>query len=393
MHHAAGQPLNILHVFRAPAGGLFRHVADLAAGQAAAGHNVGILCASDGASAAAQMRLKALEPRLALGLHRIAIARGPHPGDLFTAGAVRALQAETPLHIVHGHGAKGGLIARLASRLPGTRVLYTPHGGSLHYEKGTFAGGLYLAVEKLLKHRTDAFVFESAFARDAYLSKVGAPSCETAVVHNGVGEADFRPLTTPRPEFDVAFVGELRLLKGVDVLLDALAILRDRPVSAIMAGDGPDAAHFRTRACELGLAPHVSFPGEAPARDVFARARLLAVPSLAESLPYVVLEAAAAGVPIVATRVGGIPEIFGSQGTRLIAPGDSHTLADAIRNTLDAREKTAADARALRTDVAARFSVGHMVEGVEQVYRRLLAGLPQAAQQPGNAHHHAAGGV
>ena len=84
-----------------------------------------------------------------------------------------------------------------------------------------------------------------------------------------------------------------------------------RHLRADIVGDGPDRQRFETQAADLGLGGAVSFTGAMPARTAFARGRLLVVPSRAESLPYVVLEAAAAGMPMIATRVGGIPEIFG----------------------------------------------------------------------------------
>src|SRR5205085_241243 len=90
--------------------------------------------------------------------------------------------------VVHGHGAKGGAYARLARNARGIRV-YTPHGGSLHYRWSTPAGFLYLAAERALMARTDLFLFESHFGRDAFRAKVGDPGTRARVVHNGVGGA------------------------------------------------------------------------------------------------------------------------------------------------------------------------------------------------------------
>ena len=380
--------LSILHVFRAPAGGLFRHVIDLARGQAAAGHRVGLICDSHEGCGAAEEKLLALEPMLHFGVRRITIHRLPHPGDLLAIATVRTLVRELGIDILHGHGAKGGVMSRLGVPPGGpVRAIYTPHGGSLHYAPTSPAGLVYLTAERLLRRRTDAFIFESAFAREAFAMKAGLPKKLSAVVHNGVGEADFRPLPARRPVYDVAFVGEMRLLKGVDVLLEAMAMLRQegRIVSAILAGDGLDAAYFRDMACDLGLAPQVTFPGVVPVREIMAQARLMAVPSLAESLPYVVLEAAAAGVPLVATRVGGIPEIFGRAATRLVPADDAGAFAAALVRVLDAPQTARAEALDLRADVARRFSLTGMVAAVEDVYTRVLADVPLARITPAPA--------
>lgn len=384
MRDIAERPLRILHVFRAPAGGLFRHVEDLVRGQVAMGHEVGIVCAANDVSSQAEQRLAALEPDLSLGMRRIPMSRLASPADLAAIATVRALRLSQELDIIHGHGAKGGLMARLCVHRPPSdtqpdrraRAIYTPHGGSLHYEATSLPGLVYLTVEKFLNRRTDAFIFESNFARTVFAHKVGTPRALTGIVHNGVGEADFLPLPKRIHDYDIAFVGELRLLKGIDVLLDALATMRGRKLRVVIAGDGPDRDYFIDRACDLGLASMVSFPGAMPARDVFASARMLVVPSLAESLPYIVLEALAAAMPLVATRCGGIPEIFAERAGDLVAPGDALALADAIAQVLDAPAHARAVATGMRQDIAHRFSVGTMVRGVEDIYRTVLTGRP-----------------
>ncbi|WP_425062822.1 glycosyltransferase family 4 protein [Pyruvatibacter mobilis] len=371
--------LDILHVLRAPIGGLMRHVEDLVRGHVDAGHRVGLLCSSADATPATTARLEALAPLLALGLHKTPIRRLPSWSDLSAIGRVRSLVRHHGIDVVHGHGAKGGLLARLAlprhrDRGPfaDARAVYTPHGGSLHYEPGSLAGLVFLNAERWLASRTDAFIFESLFAREAFAFKVGRIGGFSRIVHNGIGPDDFAPLPEAAPLYDIAFVGELRLLKGVEDLLRALAQLKGRDIKAVIAGDGPDRDYFKSRACDLGIAHMVTFPGMVPAREIFAQSRMLVVPSYAESLPYVVLEAAAAGIPLVATRVGGIPEIFGSQSARLVSPHDLEDLTAAISNTLDDPAVAARTAAELRTSVARHFSIGQMIDGVDEVYRVAL---------------------
>src|SRR5208282_6245341 len=122
-----------------------------------------------------------------------------------------------------------------------------------------------------------------------------------------------------------------------DVLIEALAILKrsGRRVSATIVGEGPEDPRLKAQAERLEIADEVRFVGYRPAREAFAMGRMLVIPSRAESLPYVVLEAAAAGVPIIATEVGGVPEIFGPQAEHLIAPDNVDALVDAIGAALD----------------------------------------------------------
>jgi glycosyltransferase involved in cell wall biosynthesis len=163
------------------------------------------------------------------------------------------------------------------------------------------------------------------------------------------------------------------MLKGVDILIDALlALKRDgRAVSATIVGDGPDRAAFEQRAQPLG--EFVRFTGAMPARQAFGMGRVLVVPSRAESLPYVVLEAAAAGIPVIASHVGGMPEIFGAQAAVLIPPGDPTALSAAIAAALDDFEQTRVQATILRERVRSEFSLKSMIDQGLKAYRQTLA--------------------
>ena len=123
--------LKILHVMRAPVGGLFRHVLDLVQGQAARGHRVGIVVAQPAANSPAEAKLRAIAPKLGLDLHRIAMRRAVGMSDVSAIRQLRSIVANTTPDVVHGHGAKGGAYARLAGAAG--ICVYTPHGGSLHY--------------------------------------------------------------------------------------------------------------------------------------------------------------------------------------------------------------------------------------------------------------------
>ena len=120
----APTPLRIVHVFRAPVGGLFRHVADLAAAQTASGHQVGIICDASTGGPYEDAILGALAKTLALGVTRIAMPRQMSPADIWAAGRVWRRLRELAPDVIHGHGAKGGVYARLIGALPGrTRAM------------------------------------------------------------------------------------------------------------------------------------------------------------------------------------------------------------------------------------------------------------------------------
>ncbi|MBB5701507.1 glycosyltransferase involved in cell wall biosynthesis [Ochrobactrum daejeonense] len=367
-------PLRIIHCFREPTGGLFRHVRDLARLQAESGHAVGIVCDATTGGAREDALLEELRPSLALGLHRIAMQRRVGLGD--AAAALKAYRIIRKLRpdILHGHGAKGGVHARLFGsllRVFRSRVarIYSPHGGSLHFDRKTRRGSAVFLVERMLAPMADAVMFVSNFEKRLYEEKVGRPYGLYAVVYNGLAEDEFLPVATAPDASDFLFVGTMRELKGPDLLIRALARLRDRDrriFTATLAGDGTDKPGFVALADELGLTGQIRFlPGMA-AREAFTLGRTMVIPSRAEAFPYIVLEALAAGKPVIASNVGGIPEVFGPNSPALVAP-DEQALADKMMQVAADEAKF----RSMMPDAARmreRFSLHSMAHSVETIY-------------------------
>ncbi len=135
--------MKILMVLRAPTGGLWRHAVDLAEALAQRGHEIGMAMDGGFSDVQTQSGVKRLSPLLALGIHRLPIARQPGLGDLSAAIKIRRLAKKLGVDVVHGHGAKGGTYARLAALGVRDRVsVYTPHGGVLNYKVGHFDGNM-----------------------------------------------------------------------------------------------------------------------------------------------------------------------------------------------------------------------------------------------------------
>jgi glycosyltransferase involved in cell wall biosynthesis len=367
--------LKILHILRAPLGGLFRHVVDLVRGQAKRGHQVGLFLDSTTGGARAENILAELLPYLALGYERVAIPRQVNPRDAFALRQVSRRIATIKPDVLHGHGAKGAALARLVPNYGHAIRAYTPHGGSLVYCPGTIAGGFYRSVERLLNWRTDLFLFESTYVADLFREQVDTPRAMVCVVRNGVGQAEFEPVPARPDATDIVCVGELRPVKAIDVLIEALAILKSsgRRVTATIVGEGPDDQKLKAQTERLGLSHEVRFVGFRPAREAFAMGRMLVIPSRAESLPYIVLEAAAAGMPIIATEVGGVPEIFGPLSSHLIPPDDIAALVEAMHAAITEPGEAERVAQDVRARVRDEFSLGTMVEGGLSAYREALA--------------------
>lgn len=373
----SGRKLRILQVMRAPVGGLFRHVADLTRALHAMGHEVGLVVDSIANDAQTEQRLTALTSYASLGIHRFAMPRVLGAGDLVTPLGVRRLVRSLKIDVMHGHGAKGGFYARLA-RIGGGKAaaVYTPHGGVLHFSQSSRSGKIFHQLERLLMAQTAALVFESQFARTTYATLIGEPTCPVQIIHNGLTPEEFELVRPSEAADDFVFVGELRDLKGIHVLAEAfVGVTRPdgKPATLMMAGDGPGRAALVAQLAVLGLTERVTLPGARPAREMFALGRCALVPSLHESLPYVVLEAAAAQLPVISTNVGGIPEIFGPTANSLVPAGNATALRNAMQAALDNPVAAHREMEQRLDYVRENFSLGRMAGQIEALYQSVVA--------------------
>ncbi|WP_457582842.1 glycosyltransferase family 4 protein [Ensifer canadensis] len=380
------QPLRIIHCFRSPVGGIFRHVRDLAEAHSAAGHQVGILCDSTTGGIYEDSLFDEIRPYLALGLVRMPIYRSIGPMDFAALWRgykeIRSLQPD----VLHGHGAKGGAIARLigsALRVNRYRVarLYSPHGGSLHYSPKSLAGRLVFPLERFQERLTDALVFVCDFERQTYFTKVGEPRERYELIYNGIDDREFGAVDTHPDAVDFLYIGMMRDLKGPDLFVDAFARterLVGRPLSALMVGDGPQQQEYRDFMLEQGLGRRITMRPAMNAREAFALARNIVIPSRAESMPYIVLEALAAQKPVIASRVGGIPEILGRDSAALAEPADAQSLATIMASAIAERDwatRVMPDPMTFKS----RFAASVMTAEVLRLYRDLCQNQPARA--------------
>ncbi len=375
------QSLRIIHCFRSPVGGVFRHIRDLAAMQNAAGHQVGVICEACEDGALEQQQFAAMRPDLALGLHRIPIARQIGLGDISALLATRKLLAALNPDIVHGHGAKGGTYARVGARMirrlaqeRRIKSFYSPHGGSLHYDAASLAGKIIFGTERWQERLTSGLIFVSAYEEKTYHSKVGTPRCPATIIRNGISVEEFAPVTPAADAADFLFTGTMRDLKGPDLFIQALAELHAHqkargtsPARAAMVGDGKQKQLYETLAAQLGLADYIRFYPAMPVREALALGRIFVLPSRAESLPYIVLEVLAAQRNVIATRVGGLAEIFSTNSKALCNP-DAASIAASMREALN---DPAGFSRFMPdiTELRRQFGREIMASATEQFYR------------------------
>ena len=298
------------------------------------------------------------------------------------ARAARALWARAgDVDVVHAQDRRAGLWVRLGPRPPGGARVYTLHGLPDPYlplpgragRPGLRATLAYRRLDAALVRRADRVVVPSEALASLAVARLGYPGGKLVVIPNGVRipEAALSP-----PGELIATLSVLEPVKALDVFVDAAARVAARRPEARFAVFGTGSLHdaLRDQIADRGLGDRVSLPGHVPAPEALARTGILALPSLFENCPLGMLEAMAAGVPVVASSVGGIPEVARGGAAALVPPGDAEALARALVALLEdaaGRDRLASAGRARAIE---RFSEGRMAADHLDLYERLLGG-------------------
>jgi L-malate glycosyltransferase len=226
-------------------------------------------------------------------------------------------------------------------------------------------------------------VVANSSAGKTQLEHEGVPANRIRVIPNGVTVERFTPVPGVRPVRTIVTVANLRAEKAHDVLLRAAARLSPShpELSFVIAGDGPRAAELRAMSERLGVADRVRFVGHVDdVPSLLGAAQAFVLPSISEAFPNAVIEAMAAGLPVVASAVGGLLDLVDHGRTGLLVPpSDPEALAGAIAALVADPARAARIGAAAREDVASRYTFGRMVQSFEDLY---LTHLGRAAAQP-----------
>jgi len=360
-HSSDARPLSIVHtVSSLKIGGMEQVVLRLATAQRAAGHRVGILALRGGPLEQETVR----HDLQTCVLHSGRVMRGLR--------ALRYFRAVRP-DVIHVHNPTSLHYAVLSRLVASSAIVLTVHGET-HARRGT-------ALEWRL-------VKGVAVVSHAALRTLRLP-CDPrkfTVIHNGIATASDTTELREAARAELALgnrlvgviVARLNGRKGHATLLKSVALLRDSDVTPLMlvVGDGPEWEALELQAQQLGLGPsQVRFLGARSDVDrILSAADFFVLPSDTEGLPLSVLEAMAHGLPIVASRVGGIPEIIEtSDHGLLVPPGDSEALAEAIRSLIDDPVLRRNLSIAARARVNTEFSIANTLENYDRLYRNALA--------------------
>lgn len=375
---AAG-PLDLCHIVApGPVGGLESVVAMHAAGMARRGHRVRVLALLEPAG-----RCDAFQglPGDGVGVVEIRLPAGSYREEV---RRLAGLLSGGRLSVAHCHGYHADLVGWRAARRARRPVVSTVHG----YTGGGVKNRLYEWLDRLALRHLDAVIAVSR-PLERQLSAAGVRSSRLHCIPNALAEpapapdraAARRALGLEPGGLVAGWVGRLSVEKGPDLFLEALA--RAPEWRASIVGDGPLRGALEARARDLGVDRRIRWHGVVPgAGTLLAGFDALVLSSRTEGTPIVLLEAMAAGVPLVVTEVGGVPDVVTASEAIRVPPGRPEALAEALHQLQRDPAGAGARARAAGTRLASVYAIGPWLDRHEALYRSLPGMTPERAAAP-----------
>ena len=361
-----------------PIGGAQIHVRDLAAAVRRQGHSATVITSGSGPFVD---ELRAQDTPTVVLRH---LAGPINPVRDFRAlREIRAVLAELRPDLLAAHSSKAGTLGRLAGRALQIPVVFTVHGWAFTPGIPPLRAAMYRRIERSVGPLASRIITVSEFDRRLALDARIATEDRVVTVHNGM--ADITPALRADPARTPArlvMVARFGAQKDHATLLRALAGLREHEWELDLIGEGPLMAQMRSLAATLGIGGRVRFLGQRMDVDqILARAQASLLVTNWEGFPLSILEAMRAGLPVVASSVGGVGESVRDGETGYLVPrGDVEVLRDRIGRLLTSAELRSRLGANARTLYEQRFTLGHCVAGTLAVYRDVLAGT-QAARR------------
>jgi glycosyltransferase involved in cell wall biosynthesis len=382
-----GGSLRILQVLEPSGGGSGRHFLDLCRGLKERGHRVEAVYSPVRAEDAFVRELKSLELP---AIHTVAMKRAPGWSDIAAFRHLRGIIVHGgPFDVIHGHSSKAGALSRPhlpRPHLPHRHIprVYTPHAfRTMDPALGKAGRIIYGAIELILAGLFTDHLICVSDDEYAHARSLGIPDCRLSVIVNGVAPLPLDMAKTVRASFGIpadtfvfGFVGRLSHQKAPERLIEAFRNAASRLPDAqlIMVGSGEREREVRKAIADSGLQTRIRLTSAFTGSQAVPAFDALVMSSRYEAMSYVMLEAAAAGKPIISTDVGGASMAIDRDRTGLIVANDGDTgkLANAMVEGADPGRHRAM--RAAAQERMSDFSMEKMVDKTEAVYRRLAAG-------------------
>ncbi|MEG6523544.1 glycosyltransferase family 4 protein [Desulfotomaculum sp. 1211_IL3151] len=287
--------------------------------------------------------------------------------------------------IMHAHSSKAALVGRIAGIIARTPVIvFTAHNSIFYEEWPGWKKKIYATVEKILARFTDRIITVSDALKQELVEKEEISLSRLTTIYNGIEIEKFnqefdkeeikKELKLPPSGVVIGTIARLAPQKGVAYLLKAASLLKEYNITLLIVGDGPLRQQLEEEALELGLGNRAIFAGmRENIEEIYAVLDIFVLPSVTEGLPLAILEAMAAAKPVVATRVGGVPEAILEGKTGLVvSPKDPEALAVALAGLLGERELLSRMGKNGLKHVNDKFTITLMVQKTLDLYSQLL---------------------
>ena len=318
------------------------------------------------------------------------LQRALHPWkDLLAFVQIYNFLKNNRFDIIHTHSSKAGILGRWAGKFAGVPVIvHTPHGHVFYGYFGKIQTAIFILLERCTALVTGRIITLTDRGKQEHIDLKIAPADKFVTIYSGIdlamagppthtfGGDSYEKFSIPKDRFIFGCVARLDPIKGISYLIEAMAeVVKQRPSShLLLVGDGSERETLQHRCEALGLKDHVSFAGfqkePGPFMDVMD---VFVLASINEGMGRVILEAMARGKPVIATRVGGVPEIVEEGQTGLLVPAaDAAALADAMLKMAGDRGSLEHMGRRARASVNSRFGLDKMVKDIERLYDQLV---------------------
>ncbi|KRB81841.1 glycosyltransferase family 4 protein [Noviherbaspirillum sp. Root189] len=305
--------------------------------------------------------------------------------DLAALTDVYALLRRERPDLVHANSSKAGVIGRAAATLAGIPAVFTAHGWAFTEGVSRRQAQIATVVEKMVAPLAKKIICVSDYDRSLALRKGVGDAAQMVTVHNGIPDIapPVAPVLNAVPR--IVMVARFAAPKDYETLLRAAALFQPQDLRVECVGDGPDLVASRSLAKELGVEDRVIFHGaRSDVAALLSDADIFVLLSRWEGLPISILEAMRAGLPVIASRVGGVPEAVEDGVTGiLLERNDAGALADALRSLISDPPRRRAMGIHARQRFLAHFSAERMVQQTQQIYAQCTADIHIAPEPHG----------
>lgn len=360
--------MRVLIIVESFGGGVGRHCVDLVLGLTERSHEVHLIYSSARMDAGTTLGLAAMQ-RAGVQTFELPMKRAPGPPDAAMVQEIRSyIKSQGPFDVIHGQSSKGGALARLARPPYPSIVVYTPHAiSTMNPTMSRLQRRIWAGVEKAFAKKTDGILCVSP-DEELHIVEMGIAPEKLFMVLNGIAEPTEQPVR-PSPKV-IGFVGRLEPQKDPENLIRAFAKANRPGWSLSIVGYGPLEEECKALAKSLKIDDRILWLGNANGAEAMRSFGIFCMSSRYEAMPYVLLEALAAGIPIVSTDCGGAKTTIEDNG--LIVPiENSDALADALAKVMedDDLRTQMGDASFQR---AKEFSLDRMVDTIVKIYEELI---------------------